>query len=71
MESAALASFETVCYLLNNSIDTDNNKQGDDYPKPTSMNLIQFIDLLQSMVSYLSMKIYAITPYTDIYILLI
>jgi len=68
MESAALASFEKVCYLMNNSIDTEKNIEGDDYIMPTSMNLIQFTDLLQSMVSNLNMKIiFTAIPYTDIY----
>ena len=63
MESAAIASFETVCHLLNNSIDEKNN-QGDDYLKPTSINLIKFIDLLQSMVSNLNMNIFTATNNT-------
>jgi hypothetical protein len=64
MESAAIASFETVCHLLNNSID-EKNIQGDDYLKPTSINLIKFIDLLQSMVSnFKNMKIFTTTNNT-------
>jgi hypothetical protein len=55
MESAAIASFETVCYLLNNSINAEKNIQGVDFPNSTSMNLIQFIELLQSLVSNLSL----------------
>jgi hypothetical protein len=59
MESAAIASFETVCYLLNNSINAEKNSNS------TSMNLIQFIDLLQSVVSNLSLLQHR--TYTDIY----
>jgi hypothetical protein len=66
MESAAIASFETVCSLLNNSINAKKNIQAEDFPTPTSMNLIQFIDLLQSLVSNLSL----LQHHTLIYIII-
>ena len=67
MESDAIASFETVCYLLNNSINAEKNIQGVDFPNLTSMNLIQFIDLLQSLVSNLSLLQHRTLTYIIIY----